>query len=160
MADDVPDHLELASEPIAEGAALMVWHLTLADGSKAIELGNWSRPPDFDPDEPALIGPSSPLRFTVGSLPTVLALARTAEALAPKDGLPAAMPKGRCGMLAHDGPLQALACRGPDGTDVLVLSWHDASAAAHVPLAKAGALARVLAAAQESLGPPGSSRLH
>ena len=151
------DHHELASEKIADGAALMCWHVLLADGSRMVELGNWRAPADNDPDDPALIA-SDPLRFTPAQLPRVLALARDAQARLPRKGrLPAEMPRNSCGMLAFDGPLQALACRGPDGAELLVLTVPDASVAVWVPLAKAGAMARVLAAACEALGTSASS---
>ena len=40
MAEDVPDHRELASEPIDPATLLMCWQVTLADGRQGIELGS------------------------------------------------------------------------------------------------------------------------
>jgi hypothetical protein len=161
VMNEVPDHVELAAERIGDDASLMAWLVTLADGEQAVEVGNWRKPADFDPVEPALIGPSAPLRFTIPSLPEALALVREAVAKLPANGqLPASMPRNSCGMLAHKAPVQILACRGPDGADLAVIALDDGTATAHAPLAKAQALVRILEATCAALSSPGSSRVH
>jgi hypothetical protein len=140
--------VELASERFPDlGKVLVVGLVRLPDGH-AVELGLWTIAAE------RLVEPPMPLVFMAEGTPRVRRLVDKAIEVLPR----AKFDEDGVVVLAQEpdaegeaGEMGCTAMRSPDGAGLFSLWWTDASGVASVPLDKAGALARVLRAAERQL---------
>jgi hypothetical protein len=150
--------VELASELLAEQRRLLVARLVRLPDGHAVELGCWSV------TDKGLVEPLLPVVLGVASTAEVRRLVETAISVLPlaeydADGVALLAQRVDVDVDEQDGmgEMGCTATRAADGGRLFSLWWADAAGIVTVPLGKAAALVRVLAAAERQLAELGLS---
>jgi hypothetical protein len=150
--DDTPekpervDAVELASESFPELGKLLIAGLFRHPDGPAVELGLWMVA------DGKLFGSPTPMVFMAADTPQVRRVVEAAIGVLPR----AEFDEDGIAVLTQEvdpvtGKLVCTATRISDGAGLFSLWWTDGTGVASVPLDKAGALARVLRAAEKQL---------